>query len=147
MIRGENVVHYFYIINDFQISKIIEKMGDKHLSFREKIILNNFIFKNSSQGLKISDDIFRRLNHVEFRSFFYNSEFENKGFNYYGITIIPFSSLNKVKDSFLNLTKEEYTRLEDIYISKQEYEVIVKDLIDLFNKAIQNKLPIIHYGI
>lgn len=87
------------------------------------------------------------MDYAEFECFTNNKSFESNTFNYYGITLIPFYSLEIVKNSFLNITIEEECRMNDVNITKDRYLDIIKDLIELFDVALKDKKAIVHLGI
>ncbi len=143
--------HYFAIIDDKKILKIINNLQfDKKLTIQDKIYLKKTFFEYNYKMFNtfpLDDEIFRKLNYVEFECFTNNKFFRSNTFNYYGITLIPFYSLEIVKKSFLNITIEEECRLNDINITIDEYRKIIKDIVNLFDSALIEKKAVVHFGI
>lgn len=143
--------HYFYIINEKKIIDIINSFDNfQNVSVYNIIILKKYLsdLKNISfSNAFLEDAVFRQLNYIKFKSFTGGKFTEGIGYNYYGITIIPVSSLKVVRDSFINISSDEEYRLKDMNISKKQYNILIKNIITLFTQAIYEKKPIIHFGI
>lgn len=142
--------HLFLKVDDNKINNIINKLElNKKLNIVERILLKKWCFDQlySKKNIELSDDIFCRLNNGNFLS--YGGDFNKKmyGYNSRSYTLIPHSSLKFVINDLQNLTKDELKRLEEIGISKNEYENSVKELIYLIIEAQQEEKAILHLGI
>lgn len=143
--------HFFGVITDEKIVTILEKaINNQKMSISEKIKINNFISDycpDKYKSISLRDEIFRQLNYTKFTSYFGSPIDKKVGFNYYGITIIPWASLDIVYESFSNLTKDEIFRLKEININEKEYYNIILPIMNLIKNAQKNKLYVIHFGI
>lgn len=143
--------HFFGVITDENIINILKNAtNNQKMSVFEKIKLN-FLISDYCPAkfncISLKDEVFRQLNYTKFTSYFGNTIDKKEGFNYYGITIIPWSSLEIVYDSFSNLTKEEILRLKEINVNELEYYNMVSPILNLIKNAQKNKLYVIHFGI
>lgn len=142
--------HTFTIINDNKINGIIEKLDkNKKINIIERIKIKRWCLSQLStkEETKINHDIFILLNQDLFTSYSGSFKQKSKGYNCYGYTIIPHSSIEEVISGFTNLTKEEMERLKSINITKKEYEEITKPLIELLSKAKVENKSVLHLGI
>lgn len=142
--------HSFLIINDNKIIKLIEKLeNNQKINILERIKIKRWcLFQLSNkEETKIKHDIFILLNPSTFNSYCGSLKKLSKGYNCYGYTIIPNSSIEIAINEFKSISNEELNRLKDINIDKEEYESIIKPIIELLSKAKVENKSVLHLGI
>lgn len=142
--------HSFLIINDNKINKLIEKLEkNQKLNFIRRLTLQKWCIKQLSvkDSISINHEIFMLLNPSTFISYCGNFKKQSNGYNCYGYTIIPNSSIDIAIKEFKNISKEELGRLKEVNVDKEEYEKITKPLIELLSKAKVENQSVLHLGI
>lgn len=147
----KNMKHYFGVIVNEKIIDILNKVyNNQKINIYEKIRLNILMSDYNPKkynSIDLSDEVFRVLNYTKFISLFGKPVKKQEGFNYYGVTIIPYSSLKIIYESFLNLSKEEMDRFRKINMAINEYNDLIQPIVNLLKKAYEDKQYIIHFGI
>ena len=142
--------HTFTIINDNKINGIIEKLDkNKKINVIERIKIKRWCLSQLSnkEVAIIKHEIFILLNPSTFNSYCGNLKKHSNGYNCYGYTIIPNSSIEMAINEFKSISNEELNRLKDINIDKEEYESIIKPIIELLSKAKEENKSVLHLGI
>ena len=142
--------HSFLIINDNKIIKLIEKLeNNQNINIIERIKLKKWCLSQLSnkEVVKIKHEIFILLNPSTFNSYCGNLKKQSNGYNCYGYTIMPNSSIEIAIKEFKNISNEELNRLKDINVDKEVYESIIKPIIELLSKAKEENKSVLHLGV
>ena len=129
--------HELGIIENINIEELIRKFKNNKLNIRARIITYRLFYEykpSKDDCISIDDFIMVKIKDLDFKSYAFNF-IENRGFDYYYITIIHATSLLIIME-----------KLDNLEVDKNWQDEIDK-LKDKLWEAYKKNKYIIHYGI